>query len=214
MNIIGNMFSADGLADLLLRLPAVLWAISFHEFCHGWVAYKLGDRTAAMQGRLSLNPLAHIDPIGAVMLILFQFGWARPVPINSRNFRNPRKGIVLVSLAGAGGNFLTVIVCALLIKIFPRLLAPDAMGKLMINMLAVNIGLGVFNLIPIPPLDGSKVLGMMLPPRMMRTYFFLENYGMWIILALVFTGILQLIMTPIINFIWNFIWMRVVLSLF
>jgi Zn-dependent protease len=207
-----DMFSVNRLADLLLRLPAVLWAISFHEFCHGWVAYKLGDRTAAMQGRLSLNPLAHIDPVGALMLIFLRFGWAKPVPINSRNFRNPRKGIILVSLAGAGGNFLTVIVCALLCKIFPQLIhLGTPLSTVMINMLAVNIGLGVFNLIPIPPLDGSKVLGMLLPPRMMRAYFFLETYGMWIILALVFTGLLQHIMGPIIDFIWLLVFSLIII---
>jgi Zn-dependent protease len=202
------MFSPEGLADLLLRLPAVLWAISFHEFCHGWAARKLGDRTAALQGRLSLNPLVHIDPIGVLMLIFLRFGWAKPVPINSRNFRNPRKDIILVSLAGAGGNFLTAIVCALLIRAFPVLTSLGALSDVLFNMLMVNIGLGVFNLIPIPPLDGSKVLGMLLPPHMMRAYFFLENYGMWIILILAFTGVLQIIMGPIMNFIWRLLFFR------
>ncbi|MDR3353798.1 MAG: site-2 protease family protein [Synergistaceae bacterium] len=198
-----SQFSPEGFADLLLRLPAVLWAISFHEFCHGWAAYKLGDRTAAMQGRLSLNPLDHIDPVGALMLIFFRFGWAKPVPINSRNFRNPRKGIIIVSLAGAAGNFLTAIVCALFIRIFPSLMSYGTLTIVLIDMLMVNIGLGVFNLIPIPPLDGSKVLGMLLPPRMMRAYFFLENYGTWIILILVFTRILPIIMDPIMALILN-----------
>ena len=196
-----GMFSSDWLADLLLRLPAVLWALSFHEFCHGWVAYKLGDKTAAHQGRLSLNPLDHLDPVGTLMLILFRFGWAKPVPINSRYFKNPRRDIALVSIAGAMGNFLTALVCGILLNLFPRLLQPGAIRILMINMLFVNVGLGVFNLIPIPPLDGSKILGMMLPPSAMRTFFMLERYGMFIILILVFTGVLQAIMNPIMNFV-------------
>jgi Zn-dependent protease len=203
-----GILSPAGLADLLLRLPAVLWAISFHEFCHGMAAYKLGDRTAAQQGRLSLNPLDHIDPIGGLMLVFFQFGWARPVPINSRNFRNPRRDVVLVSLAGAAGNFLTAFVCVIFIRIFPGLTRLGAFSDILSNMLMINIGLGVFNLIPIPPLDGSKVLGMMLPLSMMRPYFFLERYGMFIILFLVFSGALSRIMLPIMRFILNLLFFR------
>lgn len=200
MGSISNLFTPDGLAQLLLTLPAVLWALSFHEFCHGWVAFKLGDRTAASQGRLSLNPLAHLDLVGTLMLIFFKFGWAKPVPINSRYFKNPRRDIALVSLAGAGGNFLTALVCGALIRLFPAFfLGNGALSQFMLTLLYVNIGLGVFNLIPIPPLDGSKVLAVMLPPSAMRTFFFLERYGMIIILALVFLGVIPAIMRPIMN---------------
>lgn len=193
-----GMFSANWMADLLLRLPAVLWALCFHEFCHGWVAYKLGDNTAAYEGRLSLNPLRHLDPIGTLMLIIFKFGWAKPVPINSRYFKNPRRDIALVSLAGATGNFLTAFVCGLLIRLFPAFIfSSPAIRDLVFNFIVINIGLGVFNLIPIPPLDGSKVLAVMLPPAHMRTFFFLERYGMFIILILVFTNVIQIIMNPI-----------------
>ena len=196
-----GMFSAEWLADMLLRLPAILWALSFHEFCHGWVAYKLGDRTAAFQGRLSLNPLDHLDPIGTLMLLFFRFGWAKPVPINSRYFRNPRRDIALVSIAGAMGNFLTALVCGILFNLFPSLLHPGALRMIMINMLFVNIGLGVFNLIPIPPLDGSKILALFLPLPAMRTFFMLERYGMIILVILAYLGILQLFMNPIMNFV-------------
>ncbi|MDR1944408.1 MAG: site-2 protease family protein [Synergistaceae bacterium] len=191
------------LADMLLRLPAVLWALSFHEFCHGWAAFKLGDRTAASQGRLSLNPLDHLDPVGTIMLIFFRFGWAKPVPINSRFFKNPRRDIALVSLAGAGGNFLTVLVCGVLIRLFPQLLSSGPVGTLTQHFLYTNIGLGVFNLIPIPPLDGSKVLAMFLPLSAMRAFFFLERYGMIIILVLVYLGVIQAIMYPISMFLLN-----------
>ncbi|MDR1019586.1 MAG: site-2 protease family protein [Synergistaceae bacterium] len=189
--------SPDGIIRFLLRLPAILWAISFHEFCHGWVAYKLGDRTAAYQGRLSLNPLAHLDLVGAIMLLFVGFGWAKPVPINSRYFKNPRRDIALVSVAGAAGNFLTAFVCGIVASVAPFAIR-GAMGLFMITLLYINVGLGVFNLIPIPPLDGSKILGVMLPPSMMRAYFFLEQYGMIIILVLVFTNILPMIMSPIV----------------
>ena len=203
---ISRLFSPEGLAGLLLSLPAVLWALSFHEFCHGWAAYKLGDKTAAYQGRLSLNPLSHLDPVGTVMLILFRFGWAKPVPINSRFFKNPRRDIVIVSLAGAGGNFLTALVCGALIRVFPAFfLGNEILKQFMILMLQVNIGLGVFNLIPIPPLDGSKVLAMFLPVGAMRTYFMLEQYGMIIIVALLFLGVLPVIMTPITMLVYNIV---------
>lgn len=200
-----GMFSQGWWLDMLLRLPAILWALSFHEFCHGWVAYKLGDNTAAHQGRLSLNPLDHLDPLGTLMLFLFRFGWAKPVPINSRYFKNPRRDIALVSLAGATGNFLTALVCGLIIRFFPSVIFHSVpVREIVFNFIVVNIGLGVFNLIPIPPLDGSKVLAVMLPPSQMRTFFFLERYGMFIILILVATNVIQVIMNPIFRFMLKF----------
>lgn len=192
-----DLFTADGLRDLLLRLPGLLWALSFHEFCHGWAAYKLGDKTAAHQGRLSLNPLSHLDPIGTLMLLFFRFGWAKPVPINSRYFKNPRRDIAIVSIAGALGNFLTAFVCGRLIILLPQFFANGILGMIMFQTVMINIGLGVFNLVPIPPLDGSKLLAVMLPPAQMRIFFFLEQYGMIIILLLAASGILGSIMHPI-----------------
>jgi Zn-dependent protease len=194
---------------MLLRLPGLLWALSFHEFCHGMVAYKLGDDVPARQGRLSLNPLAHLDPVGTLMLIFFRFGWAKPVQINSRNFRKPKRDIVLVSLAGAAGNFLSAFVIAVfygtLVRFFPGLLVGSRGGMaitttpfqmVLLNMLWMNVGLGVFNLIPIPPLDGSKVLSVFLPVSGLRAFFFLERYGIIIILALSMSGVMGRIMEP------------------
>lgn len=195
-----RLMSPDKIAELLLTLPAVLWALSFHEFCHGWVAFKLGDKTAAAQGRLSLNPLDHLDPVGTLMLIFFRFGWAKPVPINSRYFKNPRRDIALVALAGAAGNYLTAIVCGILINLFPRVfLGYSTITQFMVIMMYINIGLGTFNLIPIPPLDGSKVLAVFLPVSKLNAYYFLERFGMFIILILAFTGVISAIMGPIIQ---------------
>jgi Zn-dependent protease len=192
---------------MLLRLPGLLWALSFHEFCHGIVAYKLGDDLAARQGRLSLNPLVHLDPVGTLMLIFFRFGWARPVQINSRNFKKPKRDIVLVSLAGAAGNFLSALVIAifygLLVRFFPGVFLSfggrgmmTPFNMVMLNMLLINVGLGIFNLIPIPPLDGSRVLSVFMPASGLRAFFFLERYGMIIILALSLSGIMVRIMEP------------------
>jgi Zn-dependent protease len=193
---------------MLLRVPALLWALSFHEFCHGWAAYMLGDNTAAMQGRLSLNPLDHLDPMGTLMLVFFRFGWAKPVQFNSRNFKKPRRDIALVALAGPSGNFLsafaTAVACGILTRFYPGALFKSPLSlsmdtvfaRVIVNMILINVGLGIFNLIPIPPLDGSKILAVFLPISALRTFFFLERYGMIIILALAWTGVVGIIMTP------------------
>jgi len=193
------------IVSILLGLPGLLWALSFHEFCHGWMAYRLGDDTAARQGRLSLNPLHHLDPVGTLMLLFFRFGWAKPVQINSRNLRNPRRDIALVALAGPVGNFISAfavaIICGLLARLFPGLLFnrlgyPTTFGMVMVNVMFMNVGLGIFNLIPVPPLDGSKVLSMFLPVSALRGFFFMERWGFLILIALVYLGVVGVIMNP------------------
>jgi Zn-dependent protease len=196
------MFTMPRLAELVLSIPAVLWAITFHEFCHGYAAYRLGDPTAMQSGRLTLNPLAHLDPLGALMLLIARFGWARPVPIDPRYFRNPARDMVLVSLAGAAGNLATAFGVGLLMRILPNWVLMNAAAlNFLVLMVFINLGLAVFNLLPIPPLDGSKILYVFLPPRWMKGFYFLEQYGMLILMILVIFGTVQRVMSPIVLFI-------------
>lgn len=191
---------------LLLTLPAVLWAISFHEFCHGYAAKLVGDPTAERSGRLSLNPLDHFDLVGTLMLLFVGFGWAKPVPINTRYFRHPRRDLVIVSLAGIVGNILTAVVCVLFLRFLGEpwyRLAGRAGITVLIQMIVINVGLAAFNLIPIPPLDGSRVLEAFLPFRFLRYYYWLERYGMIILLILLLTGIVDVLFNPIFNFLWG-----------
>jgi len=196
------MFTMPRLAELLLSLPAVLWAITFHEFCHGYAAYRLGDPTAMRSGRLTLNPLAHLDPIGAMLLLVARFGWAKPVPIDPRYFKNPGRDMVIVSLAGAAGNIATAFLAGFLMRVMPKpLLLNYAVLNFMVLMVFINLGLAVFNLLPIPPLDGSKILYVLLPPRWMEAYYKLERYGMLILMVLVIFGVVQQLMSPVVRFI-------------
>ncbi|MDR1048968.1 MAG: site-2 protease family protein [Synergistaceae bacterium] len=191
---------------LLLSVPAVLWAISFHEFCHGYAAKLVGDPTAERQGRLSLNPLAHFDVVGTLLLLFVGFGWAKPVPINTRYFRHPQRDIILVSLAGPAGNVLTAVVCVLFLRLLGMRwlveLGPAAQ-RVLFQMISINMGLAAFNLIPIPPLDGSKILYAFVPFRFLRHYYWLEQYGMIILFVLLFTGAVNFFFAPIFSVLWG-----------
>jgi len=201
---------------IIWALP-VLFAITVHEVAHGWVASKLGDPTALMLGRLTLNPIKHIDPIGtilvpAVLLYLggFIFGWAKPVPVTWRNLKHPKRDMVLVTIAGPLANLLMAIFWGMAAKLgymwvseIPRFAMPLIyMGKAGI---IINTLLMVLNLIPIPPLDGSKVLMGLLPNRYSYYIALLEPYGFFILLALIFTGVLFKIMGPGVYFVQKFI---------
>jgi Zn-dependent protease len=192
-------------ATLLLTVPAVLWAITFHEFCHGYVAKLVGDPTAERQGRLTLNPLAHFDLVGTLLLLFAGFGWAKPVPINARYFRHPQRDLVLVSLAGVAGNILTAVVCVLFLRFFGGFwvnMTGMAGFQVILQMITINMGLATFNLIPIPPLDGSKILYAFLPFRLLKHYYWLEQYGMIILIVLVATGVIDVLFNPIARVLW------------
>ncbi len=189
----------DRILSLLLSIPGLLLALSLHEFAHGFAAYKMGDNTAKYQGRLSLNPLDHLDPIGTFCLLFFRFGWAKPVPINPYNFRNRRAGIIVVSLAGPFMNFLVALSCAFIQVIMYKYVSANDVTQFFYTIVGLaiqlNIGLMCFNLIPIPPLDGSKVLLELLPYRFRELFYNIERYSSIILMVALLTNALSPILS-------------------
>lgn len=201
--------------ELLLVLPVLLFSVVLHEYAHGWMALRQGDRTALEAGRLTMNPIVHIDPVGSIIvpLILWLspgdvlFGWARPVPVDPRNYRHYRRGDILVSVAGIAANLMLAVVCTGLIigLIHLERALPAGEGifttlRLMAQVgVVLNLILAFFNLIPIPPLDGSHVLYHLLPPRLALLYRELGRYGMLILIAiLIFApGIIGVLLRPV-----------------
>jgi Zn-dependent protease len=183
---------------IALRIPALLIAITFHEFAHARMAYYFGDNTAQRQGRMNLNPLSHLDPIGTIMILLVGFGWAKPVPINPYNFNQYRKGLRWVSFAGPMINF---ILGFLSLLFYTVLVSRGITGGLFLQFVEVlirlNILLGIFNLIPIPPLDGSKILMSFLPDAYLGYYRTIEQYAPLILLLLIVTGAFGVIIYPL-----------------
>lgn len=201
------------LKSLLFTAPVILLAIVCHECAHGWVSYKLGDPTAKNAGRLSLNPLKHLDPLGALCMLFFHIGWANPVPINPWYYKDRKKGIIYVSLAGPITNFVIAFL-SLLIEGFLMRFGSDTstviwvLCQLCYYSAVVNVGLGLFNLIPIPPLDGSKILGE-LWNKANRFYWQYQNYWRWILILCVITGVLSkplsLLNSAVISGMWSIV---------
>ena len=181
------------LASTLQRLFAVVLCLTVHEMSHGFAAYLLGDRTAKQEGRLSLNPLRHVDLVGLALLFTAGFGWAKPVPVDPRHFQNPKRGMAVTALAGPVSNFLLAILLLLVCKVIYLYTNPggflDAIFYAFLYAAQLSIGLGLFNLLPIPPLDGSKVLAVFLPDRAYVTLMRYEQYGMILLLVLTLTNV-------------------------
>lgn len=185
------------LFSLIYTLPSILIALVCHEFAHGLVSYKLGDPTPKYEGRLSLNPIRHIDPLGAIFLIIFNFGWAKPVMVNPQYYKKPKQGMALVAAAGPTANFLLSFLAYCVMAVMEKSSsfimwagAPYFYQSFQIFAM-INIGLGIFNLLPFPPLDGSKIFGAILPRDLYFGYMRFEQYGMIILMLLLFTGVLS-----------------------
>lgn len=196
------MFDIFNIDRLIYITPAIILGLTFHEYAHGRVAYILGDKTAFYQGRLTLNPLPHLDVLGLIMLYFAGFGWAKPVPVNPYNFKgNKDRGMLLVSLAGPLSNLLLAIVSAILLGAF--FISYPSLSKFMQMFILINCNLAIFNLLPIPPLDGSKILMGAIPGSREFLYGF-EQYGVIVLVLLLVTGmfgkILSFFISPLLDF--------------
>ena len=192
---------AGAVQVLLLMIPGLLLAVTVHEVAHGWVADRLGDPTARLAGRLTLNPLPHIDPLGALAFVLAGFGWARPVPVSARNLRRPVRDMAWVAAAGPLSNFLVAFLGLVLLVLTSRVLDSPFVARPVAGMLrfvyTFNLGLAIFNLIPLPPLDGGHFLPYFFPRRSWPLLARLEQYGPLILLLLVFSGATRYIVGPL-----------------
>ena len=195
---------------MLLRLPALILAFTIHEISHGLMAYILGDSTAKRDGRLSLNPIRHIDPIGLILILIVGFGWAKPVMVNTHNLNNPKIDMALISIAGPISNFIMAFVGLMIVyPLFFVSGVPAFIIQILLAFASINVVLGVFNLIPIPPLDGSKVLAGLLPDRFYGMFLSFERFGMIILIIFIITGATTQIVVPITGAIYSMLFSAV-----
>ena len=194
------------ISSTVFFIGALVLSVDIHEFAHAWVADKLGDPTPRANGRLTLNPLAHLDPLGTLALFLFRIGWGKPVVIDPYNLKDPRRDAALISLAGPGSNFIMAILLSLILRL-PFASASPFTSSLLVTIIILSVGLGVFNLIPIPPLDGSKILFGLLPHDVAYDWEkTLEQYGLILLIFLLFpffggSALVNVFIFPVINFI-------------
>lgn len=179
--------------NLIILIPTILYALTIHEYFHGWTANKFGDPTARLQGRLTLNPLAHIDILGALCFIFAHFGWGKPVPINPYNFKNPRRDNMIVSFAGPASNFISAFLFGIIFQLLRKSpFIPMSISVILFNLLitgiVINLSLAFFNMIPVFPLDGSHILEGLLPYSLSVKYKEIERYGPFILLGLIIMG--------------------------
>ena len=193
---------------LIILLPILIFSLCFHEFSHGYIAYRLGDHTAARSGRLTLNPLAHLDPIGSLMILFVGFGWAKPVPVNPINFSNPRVDMMKVAFAGPASNLILAFISGLMIRFanYSDLMNNGILYQTLYVFSFINIALAVFNMLPVAPLDGSQIFGNMISKNNPELAWKLQTYGPKILMGLILIGIvtpfslLGTIMMPFIKF--------------
>lgn len=206
-DIIRDGFNLDLLIKFLARIFVIFCVLPIHEYAHALVATKLGDQTARLSGRLTLNPLAHIDPIGAIMILLAGFGYAKPVPVNIRNFKDRKVGMALTAIAGPISNlimgFLSLVLLRLLMFVMPESTVKEVIYLFLIFSAGININLAVFNLLPIPPLDGSRLATLFLPDRIYYKIMQYERYIILVVLVLMLTGVLTTPLVIISNFIFD-----------
>lgn len=181
------------LNNLLISIPIILYALTIHEYFHGWTANKFGDPTARLQGRLTLNPLAHIDILGAICFVFARFGWGKPVPVNPYNFRNPRRDNMIVSFAGPASNFVSAFLFGVIFQLlrnapFIPMHVYAILYNVLISGIIINLSLAFFNMIPLFPLDGSHILEGLLPYSMAQKYKEIERYSPFILLGLIIMG--------------------------
>lgn len=193
--------------EIIIILIILLFSAVIHEVCHGVMAYRLGDDTAKMSGRLTLNPIPHLDPFASILLPLFLvwagspiiFGSAKPVPVNFFNLKNPKRDMALVSLAGPASNFILALAFAIPIRL--GMMDSSTLGyAILLQAVILNLSLAIFNLLPIPPLDGSKIFASFLPGNMMYQILSLERFGFILIILFLYTGIIHSVLIPILNF--------------
>lgn len=193
------------LSNILVNIVGIAVAISVHEFGHAYSAHLLGDDTAKMYGRMTLNPAKHLDIIGLISMLIFRIGWAKPVPVNPNNFKNYKVGNIIVSLAGVAANIITAIICVLINKYVNMY----AINEIAYAVIIYNVGFAAFNLLPIPPLDGWGLISSFIPYKYNEIVYKYESMSSIIFLVLIFTGAYSIFVSPIINIIWNIVYLFV-----